>query len=133
MKTLLAIVSIVLITATFFACSSPMNTSPGSVQLTSDKIQLAGMDTTGTVEAALSCGCPCMLSNMKVTGDTSVIRFNLAAHRTSESTHHITATATPSSAKPGTYTCVFSFMIHDPMEMGGMHDYPASIVATFAR
>ena|ERR1035437_9615541 len=133
MKTFFLAIPIVLASAAFSACSSTSDSGPATVQLSSDKIQLAGTDTTRTVEAALSCGCPCLLQDMKVTGDTDVIRFNLASHQTEESTHHITATAMPSRTKPGTYSCVFSFTMHDPMEMGGMHDYSAHVTATFTR
>lgn len=133
MKTFLAAVSIVVASAAFVACSSTNYPNPATVQLSSNIMALSPTDTTKTVDAALSCGCPCMLSDMKVTGDTDVIRFNLASHQTEESIHHITATAMPSMAKPGTYSCVFSFTMHDPMEMGGMHDYAASVTATFTR
>lgn len=69
-----------------------------------------------------------------MTGDTSVIHFNLTSLQDAREVHHITATAMPSHGVAGkSYTCIFSFVMHDPMEMGGMHDYPASIIATFSR
>jgi hypothetical protein len=137
MKTFFLAIPIVLsvgaAAAAFSACSTPIANNPATVQLSSNIMALSPTDTTKTVDAALSCGCPCLLQDMKVTGDTDVIRFNLASHQTEESTHHITATAMPSLTKPGTYSCVFSFTMHDPMEMGGMHDYAASVTATFTR
>lgn len=116
------------------SCNSSTDDSPAKVQLTAERIALSATDTSKSVDASLSCGCPCKLQNMMVSGDTNVIRFNLDALRDEQSTHHIMATATPSAAKAGTsYSCTFSFVMHDPMNMGGMHDYSASVTATFMR
>ena len=133
MKTILFAVLAVIISSAFIACASPTSTSPATVNLTADKIQLSVADTVGGSDASLSCGCPCKLQNMMVTGDTNVIHFDLAALQDEQSTHHITAMASPSMTKPGSYSCTFSFVMHDPMDMGGMNDYSASVTAVFIR
>lgn len=133
MKTLLLAGSIVLASAAFSACASNTDNSPATVKLSANSIQLSTTDTVETVDASLSCMCPCKLTNMMMMGDTDVIRFDMTALQSEEATHHITAMAQPSKAKPGTYSCTFSFVMHDPMEMGGMHDYASSVTATFTR
>ncbi len=135
MKILLSItISLVLITAGLEACSSS-NDSPATVNLTSNTIALNAQDTTGSVDASLSCQCPCDMNDMMATGDTGVIHFNIGELMGQhETTHHIVATVNPMDADTGvTYTCTFHFTMHDPMVMGGMQDYPATITATYRR
>ena len=134
MKPLISTMAIFLIATTISTCMTT-NDAPATIKLTSDRIALAASDTTGSVDASLSCNCPCTMQNMMVTGDTGMIHFNLAEMQNNqEVTHHIVAIANPANAtSDSTYTCTFTFMMHDPMVMGGMQDYHTSVTAIYRR
>lgn len=113
--------SALIVATTFALCACMHSTTPQgqgttTLQLSSKTITLRGSDTVATVKATLTCGCPFMFESIRVTGDTSAIRFNVQSLTSSRSDQQLVASVMPDGVGEATHVqACLSFVVNDRM------------------
>lgn len=95
--------------------SMTTSNSQSTLRLSARTIALSGADTTSTVSATLTCGCPFMMEQTKCWGDTSCIRFNASDLGMMRNDQGVRATVDRSRATNPRMVAYMSFLVNDRM------------------